>query len=294
MRCISFITSLHDIFIAYFYTMETTAKAANFRNYDEGETIATVRENYRKMRTNQTVEYVDRMRSKYLTFDKPMHMWEAMEKLNVFVDLSDPDMNLPNLHHLVQTAEGMRAENRPDWMQLVGLIHDLGKCMFLWGEDEDGTSMTEQWGLVGDIFLVGCQFPDTLVYSEFNDANPDMKDARYNTELGMYAKHSGLDNALKAWGHDEYLFQVLSNHKENAIPKEGMTMIRYHSFYPWHTGGSYMNIMSEGEKPYLDWVKDFNQYDLYTKRPQTYQLEDLKSYYLPIIEKYLGKGPVLW
>ena len=274
--------------------MKTASKAANFRNYEEGETIATVRENYRKMRTNQTVEYVQRMRKKYLTFDKPMHIWEAMEKLNVFVDLSDPDMNLPNLHHLVQTAEGMRADNRPDWMQLVGLIHDLGKCMFLWGEDEDGTSMKEQWGLVGDIFLVGCQFPDTLVYSEFNEANSDMKDARYNTELGMYEKHSGLDSALKAWGHDEYLFQVLSNHKENVIPKEGMTMIRYHSFYPWHTGGSYMNIMSEGEKPYLDWVKDFNQYDLYTKRPQTYQLEDLKSYYLPIIEKYLGKGPVLW
>ena len=74
---------LHHLFIAYFYTMETTAKAANFRNYEEGETIATVRENYRKMRTNQTVEYVQRMRNKYLTFDKPMHIWEAMEKLNV-------------------------------------------------------------------------------------------------------------------------------------------------------------------------------------------------------------------
>jgi len=274
--------------------MQTTAAAANFRNYEEGETIATVRENYRKMRTNQTVEYVQRMRGKYLTFDKPMHVWDAMEKLNVFVDLSDPDMNLPNLHHLVQTAEGMRADNRPDWMQLVGLIHDLGKCMFIWGEDEDGTSMKEQWGLVGDIFLVGCKFPNTLVYSEFNDANPDMQDPRYNTELGMYAKNSGLDNALKAWGHDEYLFQVLSNHKENTIPKEGMTMVRYHSFYPWHTGGSYMNIMSEVEKPYLEWVKDFNQYDLYTKRPQTYELSDLKHYYLPIIEKYLGKEPVYW
>ena len=278
----------------YIYRMESTAKTANFRDYEKGETITRVRENYRKMRTNQTVDYVQRMRSKYLSFEKPVHIWDAMEKLNVFVDLSDPDMNLPNLHHLIQTAEGIRADNRPDWMQLVGLIHDLGKCMFLWGEDEDGTSMTEQWGLVGDIFLVGCQFPETLVYSEFNNANPDMQDSRYNTELGMYTKGYGLDNALKAWGHDEYFFQVLSNHKENTIPKEGMSMIRYHSFYPWHTGGSYMNIMAEEEKPYLNWVKDFNQYDLYTKRPKTYTLEDIKGYYLPIIEKYLGKGPVYW
>jgi inositol oxygenase len=223
-----------------------------------------------------------------------MHIWEAMEKLNVFVDLSDPDMDLPNLHHLIQTAEGAREDGRPDWMQLVGLIHDLGKCMFMCGADDDGTSMNEQWGLVGDIFLVGCKFPETLVYPEFNELNPDMKNPRYNTDLGMYTKGYGLDKALKAWGHDEYLYQVLSNHEENQIPKEGMVMIRYHSFYPWHTEGSYKYIMTEEEKPYLDWVRDFNQYDLYTKRPVTFTLEEVKDYYLPIIEKYLGKGPLYW
>jgi inositol oxygenase len=55
-----------------------------------------------------------------------------------------------------------------------------------------------------------------------------------------------------------------------------------------------MNIMAEEEKPYLVWVRDFNQYDLYTKRPETYTLDEVKDYYLPIVEKYLGKGPVYW
>lgn len=274
--------------------MNRTSDQIELRNYTDGELRPDIRENYRKMRTNQTVKYVQRMHRKHLTLNRPMHIWDAMEKLNAFVDLSDPDMDLPNLHHLIQTAEGIREYGRPDWMQLVGLIHDLGKCMFLWGADEDGTSMKEQWGLVGDIFLVGCKFPETLVYPEFNELNTDMQDPRYNTELGMYAKGSGLDNALKAWGHDEYLFQVLSNHRENCIPKEGMVMIRYHSFYPWHTGGSYMEIMSEEERPYLEWVRDFNRYDLYTKRAQTYILDEVRSYYTPIIEKYLGKGPVHW
>ena len=274
--------------------MEIPVKKANFRNYDEGELTPRIRENYKKMRTGQTVEYVLRMREKYQTFARPMHIWEAMEKLNVFVDLSDLDMDLPNLHHLIQTAEGVRADGRPDWMQLVGLIHDLGKCMFMWGPDEDGISMQEQWGLVGDIFLVGCKFPETLVYPELNELNPDMQDPKYNSAFAMYSRGYGLDNALKAWGHDEYLFQVLSDHKENSIPKEGMIMIRYHSFYPWHAGGSYMDIMKEEEKPYLEWVQDFNQYDLYTKRPETRSLEEVKAYYMPIIEKYLGKGPVYW
>jgi inositol oxygenase len=46
--------------------------------------------------------------------------------------------SLPNLIHMLQTAEGIRKAGHPDWMQLVGLIHDMGKIMFLWGTPEDG------------------------------------------------------------------------------------------------------------------------------------------------------------
>ena len=35
-------------------------------------------------------------------------------------------------------------------MQLVGLIHDCGKMVFLRGCDEDGTSVAQQWSIVGD------------------------------------------------------------------------------------------------------------------------------------------------
>ena len=103
-----------------------------------------------------------------------------------------------------------------------------------------------------------------------------------------------MDNLNLAWGHDEYLFQVLSNHKENQLPKEAMVMIRYHSFYPWHTGGSYKELLNEGDKEYLELIKDFNKYDLYTKSQKIYDLEDVKDYYQPIAEKYLGKGPINW
>jgi len=267
---------------------------SEFRNYDQGDITAAVKEHYRKMRTRQTYDYVQAMKKKYLTFDKPMHLWEAMEKLNALIDVSDPDLNLPNVQHLLQSAEGMRAEGRPDWMQLVGLIHDLGKAMYLWGSDEDGTSQTEQWGLVGDVFVVGCRFPDSCVYPEFNELNPDMHDERYNTELGVYEEGCGLDNLHLAWGHDEYLYQVLKNHKDNAIPEEGMVMVRYHSFYPWHTGGSYTKLLNEKDEQYKEWIKDFNQYDLYTKCPKIYDLNEMKEYYLPIAEKYLGSGPIYW
>ncbi|MEC3908502.1 inositol oxygenase family protein [Tamlana sp. 2201CG12-4] len=275
--------------------MATPAKEKkDFRNYDQGEIIAAVKEHYRKMRTRQTLDYVKRMKVKYLTYDKSMHIWDAMEKLNDLIDVSDPDITLPNVHHLVQSAEAMREEGRPDWMQLVGLIHDLGKVMYLWGSDDDGTSQAEQWGLVGDIFVVGAKFPETCVYPEFNRLNSDMQDERYNTDLGVYEEGCGLDNLHLAWGHDEYLYQVLKNHPDNKIPEAGMVMLRYHSFYPWHTGNSYGQFLTEKDKQYKVWVIDFNKYDLYTKREETFNPDKIKAYYQPIIEKYLGPEKINW
>tara|TARA_Y100001933_G_scaffold152313_1_gene150774 strand:- start:335 stop:1147 length:813 start_codon:yes stop_codon:yes gene_type:complete len=265
-----------------------------FRNYEAVDVSAAVREHYRKMRRNQTYEYVQRMHKKYLTFDKPMPLWEAMEHLNSLIDVSDPDLDLPNVQHLIQSAEAIRGDGRPDWMQLTGLIHDLGKVMFLWGCDEDGTSQAEQWGMVGDVFVVGCALPDSCVYPEFNKLNPDMADERYNTPLGIYEKGCGLDNLTLAWGHDEYLYQVLTNHRDNNLPEEAMVMIRYHSFYPWHSGGSYAELLNERDAEYLKWIKDFNKYDLYTKSQKVYDLDDVREYYQPIAEKYLGKGPIYW
>jgi inositol oxygenase len=273
--------------------METPQKdKKKFRNYDKGDITVAVKEHYRKMRERQTYDYVLRMKEKYLKFNHPMDLWEAMEKLNDLIDVSDPDLNLPNIQHLAQSAEAIREDKRPEWMQLVGLIHDLGKMMYLWGSDEDGTSQAEQWGLVGDVFVVGCRLPATVVYPEFNKLNPDMYDRRYNTERGVYQEGCGLDNVHLAWGHDEYLYQVLKNHPSNKIPEEGMIMIRYHSFYPWHTEGSYEKITNKRDDQYKEWIKDFNQYDLYSKSNKIYQLDDLKQYYKPLADQYLGSGPI--
>ncbi len=265
----------------------------NLRDY-ENTVKEAVREHYRKMRTKQTVEYNQRMRKKYLTFDKPMLLWDAITKLNDLVDVSDPDLDLPNIQHLIQSAEAVRNDNRPDWLQLTGLIHDLGKLMYLWGCDEDGNSQAEQWGLVGDVFIAGCKLPDTCVYPEFNALNPDMANPAINTELGMYEKGCGLDNTLVAWGHDEYLYQVLKNHPTNRLPEEAMVMIRYHSFYPWHTSNSYSQITNARDDQYKEWVKDFNQYDLYSKCERMYDLDEVREFYEPIADKYLGKGVIYW
>ena len=81
-----------------------------------------------------------------------MPIWDAFNFLNELVDDSDPDTDLDQMQHLLQTSEAIRNDGHPDWMVLVGLIHDMGKVLCLFGEP--------QWAVVGDTFPVGCAFSD--------------------------------------------------------------------------------------------------------------------------------------
>jgi inositol oxygenase len=88
-----------------------------------------------------------------------MGIWEAMEMLDKLVDPSDPDTDASQIEHLLQTAEAMRKDGKPEWMQVTGLVHDLGKLLYFFGSDGS-------WDVVGDTFVVGCEFPqDKIVVS---------------------------------------------------------------------------------------------------------------------------------
>ena len=65
-----------------------------------------------------------------------------------------------------------------------------------------------------------------------------------------------MDNVTMSWGHDEYLYRVLINHGA-TIPPEGLAMIRFHSFYPWHAGNAYEYLTNDKDKEMLKWVKEF-------------------------------------
>ena len=73
-------------------------------------------------------------------------------------------------------------------------------------------------------------------------------------------------------------------------------MVRYHSAYPWHTGGAYRQFMNDQDSENLDWVLQFNKYDLYTKdeRGLTRTEEELWAYYEPIIAKYFPSEQLKW
>jgi len=261
--------------------------ALRMYNYD---TAAAVRELYREMRTKQTLAHVKRLREKYEKLELRMTPWEALDSLSGFVDVSDPDVNLPNLVHLYQTAEGLREQNLPEWMQLTGLLHDMGKVIHKRGCDEDGTSSAKQFSVVGDTFIVGCALPDSLIFPEFNPANLDASEPSLTSKLGIYKPGCGLDNTFIAYGHDEYLYQVLKQNEGVKLPAEALYIIRYHSLYPWHEQGAYAELESEMDKQMKGWVKLFNQHDLYTKKNVEFteeKMAEMRSYYDGLIRKYL-------
>src|SRR5213083_465886 len=129
-----------------------------FRDYRK-EARPSVKEFYRLNHTNQTYDFVQQKKRQYLSLDKRrMGVWEAMEYLNTLVDDSDPDTDLSQIEHLLQAAEGARADGQPRWFILTCLIHDLSKILCLWGEP--------QWAVVGDTFPVGCAYSGSVVFSE--------------------------------------------------------------------------------------------------------------------------------
>lgn len=246
-----------------------------FRNYVEPPRD-TVKEFYRLNHMYQSYDFVKQKKAEFLQFNKKeMPIWNAFDFLNELVDDSDPDTDLDQMQHLLQTSEAIRNDGHPDWMVLVGLIHDMGKVLCLFGEP--------QWAVVGDTFPVGCAFSDKIVYPEFFSANPDFTNTAYNTKYGVYEPNCGLRNVQLSWGHDEYVYHMMKDY----LPEEGLYMLRFHSFYAQHRENAYEHLMDAHDREMFTWVKLFNPYDLYSKNPNQKSWTELKPYYQELVAKYL-------
>ncbi|XP_063999008.1 inositol oxygenase [Pogoniulus pusillus] len=265
----------------------TGERRAELRNYSDGKLLERVYGTYKLMHTHQTVDFVRKKLAQYGSCSlRRMGVMEVLQMLDQVVDESDPDVDFPNSLHAYQTAEGIRrAHPDKDWFHLVGLLHDLGKVLVLFGEP--------QWAVVGDTYPVGCKVQPSVVFADstFGD-NPDATDPRYSTECGMYQPGCGLENVLMTWGHDEYMYRVMKVNKF-ALPEEAFYMVRFHSFYPWHTEGDYRHLCTPRDLQMLPWVKELNKFDLYTKQEDLPEVEQLQGYYQSLVDKYCP-GQLCW
>ena len=238
-----------------------------FRVYD-AEANPGVAEFYRLNHEFQSHSYVLGKEKEYFGLKRGQKsIWEAAEFLNTLVDDSDPDTDLTQMEHLLQTSEAIRRDGHPRWMVATGFVHDLGKCLCLYGEP--------QWGVVGDTFPTGCAYSDKIVFPEYFKANPDINHPVYSTKYGIYEPGCGLDKVHMSFGHDGYIYEVMKNH----LPMESLYMLRYHSFYAWHRHGAYEHLLNDQDRAMLPAVLKFNPYDLYSKGHTKPDMKELKPYY---------------
>jgi len=245
---------------------------------------------YKEHHAKQTYDFVCGMEKKFADLKLcKMGLWECLEFLGSFVDDSDPDTEHSQMQHALQTAEAIRAQySTPDmdWFPLVGLIHDLGKLISAKGGEP-------QFCVVGDTYPVGCQFDQKgIVFPQYLDANPDNKHPVYSTVNGAYKAGCGLSKVKMSYGHDEYMYQVALRNG-TTLPIQALYILRYHSFYPWHSKGAYQHLTDEQDRENLKWVQAFQKFDLYSKAHTKYDSAVLKPIYQRMIEKYFPNSGVL-
>lgn len=243
---------------------------------------------YQTMHENQCYSFVKSKLEQYnKSYNEIFSMNAVLEMMDDFIDPSDPDIDEPNSYHAYQTAESIRTrEPNNKALQLCGLIHDLGKILFKFNEPS--------WAVVGDTYVLGCKFPETIVYHDTLVENPDKHNALFNTKYGIYEPNCGIKNLMLSVGHDEYLYHVLKSNKNHKFPEKYQNVIRFHSFYPWHTGGSYREFMKPEDESLLQDVLDFNKYDLYSKADIEFIVtDDIKSYYKKLIDEFFPES-LIW
>jgi inositol oxygenase len=136
----------------------------SLRNYNKNTKQYNL---YLEMYANQTIDLVKSKRREYSQLNKKrMTIKDALLLLDSYIDPSDPDVDVPNSVHAYQTAERIRTMYPADTeFQVIGLIHDLGKVLFSFGEPS--------WAVVGDTYVLGCEFPESIVYYESLKKSPE-------------------------------------------------------------------------------------------------------------------------
>jgi len=307
----------------------------SFRNYSDSEFQEKVSNTYKNMVENQSIDYVQKMKDRYTSAPYiKCSIWNMINKLENIVDESDPDNDLPQIVHAYQTAESLKTRylnkdnsiksipikdlfneiewiNLPtlfksefnttlssyysnitdwSWLPLIGFIHDLGKIMML---DEFGC--LPQWSVVGDTFPVGIKLSDN--YPFFNKMYWKNNKSINGKGKSIYNYNCGFDNIDFSWGHDEYMASFLERNNTN-LPDEAIYIIRYHSFYSWHTPRNnvcgYSDLASNYDWKMLPLLKAFQKADLYSKSRIIPSTEEIKNSYDVLIKKYFISTELYW
>mmetsp|Transcript_8513 Transcript_8513/g.20996 ORF Transcript_8513/g.20996 Transcript_8513/m.20996 type:complete len:783 (+) Transcript_8513:252-2600(+) len=291
------------------------------------------RQHHRRMWMKQSVEYVTRMRQRYSTFDRHCMNIEAALNLTKHLEANPFSMpmrkwqetniggintsSLPSFRtFLFHTAELARTEGHPDWVQLVALIHGLASALTCVDSrsgliiptsksvhdvnDDDGFD----WTIYVDTRVMGCKASKHSTFAEFRHLNPDEGDARYNTRIGPYREHVGLEHVLLSWTGNDYMYSMLE-HNRVRLPREAYAILKLFPLVDWHSRGEHTSLSNDDDEELKLFVAEFH--DMYQRSHNTILSDDApedmsdeeckelwENHYSRIAHKYGAGGMLNW
>lgn len=273
---------------------------------------------------NQNVANVNAWRCKYLSFNLcTMSLKNALDLASSIPLHSSSDndsssttcsrtMNLRSF--CFYFAEQFRCSGQPDWLCLVALVHELGRCVrfvekrekIRGDESKNDDKGDYDWTVACRARVIGCR-PSTSVsqaslHDEFRTMCLDEEDPLYCTELGMYEQGCGLSTVLMQWAGPEYMYWML-RHNGAMLPELALQIIRYFSLSGWHRRGEYSNLTNTLDESIRDIVSDFDEERRIARRECVRNVSELalsdcdrlwQSYYFPIAAKYGCESDLSW
>jgi inositol oxygenase len=261
----------------------------------------------------QCVKYVQTMQCRYLNFDLArMTLKQALDTVSTIpwyrfcTDAQTKQNNVPSLRsYLFHTAEQARLAGEPDWVMLVALIHDLARVVPLLqgGSAKAGKREDDfDWTLKFPARVIGCDPSPSINFPEYKTLNPDWRNPRFAGKTGMYEEHVGLDDVLLSWSGPEYMYHMLRRNRgdNNAVPEEGIKMLRYFLLNDWHVHDAYSALANDDDDDLKPFVRAFDHLISSAKRSSVkdlsdHEIEELwEEYYLPICQKYGVDNVLMW
>lgn len=266
------------------------------------------RQHYKQSWARQSLDYVWKMREQYSGFNLcKMNISKALRlvknipchSFKIKSENSSDNEDISIRTFMFTMAEEARLCGHPDWLQLVALIHDLGRVIKLIDVSSLMDFQEYDWTIAIVSRVVGCNPSRSTSFKEFSYLRSDSHDSRYNTNLGIYHEGCGLHGLDLTWTGQEYLYSMLK-HNEVDIPYEGLSIIRYFLLNEWHTHGECQEFQSVDDEDLKSLVLDFYNLRQRVKRNLNKELSDedcdrlWKTHYEWIAMKYGCSGVLDW
>ena len=117
----------------------------------------------------------------------------------------------------------------------------------------------------------------------------------------MDENNCGFEGVHFSWNHDEYMASFIE--RNNILfPQEAIYLIRYHSFYSWHSPKNgvrgYQHLANDFDWKMLPLLKLFQKADLYSNDETNSKIDmmliQIRKKYFPLLKEYFSNEYLFW